>query len=200
MERKPVKVFGAKRSGNNLMFLLLSANYAVDMIGNKRGGWTHGKYRVPEVYGREVDLVIIVKHPLAWLWSMFRYEGAESFGDYVRTTGQIDRWHELYRDWLGVRLKTCRKVVVRYEDVLTDAEKELAVVAAMLDLERRPREFYVPQRKMTRHGTEGQQPFDPSFYTERRFLEHYSPGLLKHAIGRFDWNLAAKLGYEQAPP
>jgi DNA-binding transcriptional regulator of glucitol operon len=198
MTKTEVKIFGAMRSGNNLMKFLLQTNFRAEIITSSAGGWTHGLYRVPEIYGKEVNVVVMSKHPLAWLPSMFRFQRQTmTFHQFATRSGAVGRWNTLYRDWTEVRLEECGMSFVRYEDLIVDPEAVMKRVASEIGAERNSKPFHMPKGKMTTTGKVSDERFDPTYYTERRWMDHYSRDTLSAVIGRFDWEVATRLGYEQ---
>jgi hypothetical protein len=195
------KVYGLQRSGNNWLMWTLAANYKCEVLG-KSAGWTHGQMNVVQIYGKEPDAIfIIVRHPLAWLPSMWRYackDGIE-FEEYVRKDNAIDRWNDSYSSWLvqASSFKTAKVFIARYEDLLLDTESKLDIMCARAGIDRKKEFFAHAVGKMGLHMNQTDGQFDPTYYTQRRFMNAYSPELVAHVRSRVDGDLAHRLGYRE---
>ena len=147
-----LKEYGCQRSGTNFLRVILQENYEVRLLTNI-GGWKHGFYELPSRLHREVDCVICVKDPYAWLISQynFRHPRKEtSFATYLRTPltvgrpprGQVSSsspvklWVTMYKHWLSFDLLHRRKFLLRYEQVLADPEGSIREVVSALGLRR----------------------------------------------------------------
>ena len=155
MTEPQIKQFGLHRSGTNFLRVILQENYQVSVL-SLEGGWKHGPYEVPERLGREVDCVICVKNPYAWLVSIYNYRHPEKdvpFPDFVRSPIHIvgpdgpDRaidkpnpvrlWVEMNEHWLSVKLESHRLFVFAYEKVLAAPRESIQELVTTLKLQRR---------------------------------------------------------------
>jgi hypothetical protein len=152
---KEVKEYGLHRSGTNFLRVILQENYEVNLLTNT-GGWKHGYYELPQRLGREMDVVICVKNPYAWLLSFYKHlqpEQTISFAEFLRQPINLQRperqdralcadgpaqlWVQMYEHWLAIELKHHRKFLFRYEDVLADPRGSIAELVTKLELRRR---------------------------------------------------------------
>lgn len=152
-----VKEYGLHRSGTNFLRVLLQENYEVRVLTNI-GGWKHGPFELPEQLGREVDCLISIKNPYAWLLSYYNYLHPQkdvAFDEFVRgaitirnplqpekpmpRANPVEHWVKMNEHWLGFELKGKRKFIYRYEDVLADPYESIQGLVRTLGLQRRKR-------------------------------------------------------------
>jgi hypothetical protein len=198
---KVVKQFGLQRTGTNYLLQLLKANYKVEVLTNG-GGWKHGRYKVPQILGHEVDCVCMVKHPLAWLDSMFRYEGLgpysyQKFERYVRRGTLVEHWNHAYSNWLdaAAKMKKCKMVFLRYDKLLAHPKESCGIMADLLDLERRDRPFKGRFNRMANDGTISKKKFKRKYWIAKEYLKHYRPPLVEFVMGMIDKELLGAFGY-----
>ena len=148
-----VKEYGCQRSGTNFLRVVLQENYEVKLLTNV-GGWKHGYYDVGKQLLREVDVVICVKDPYAWVLSQYNFLHPQkdvTFDTFVTSPLQIGRhrygivkaanpiamWSAMYEHWLGVDLLHRKKFVLRHEDSIEDPIGSIREIVAHLHLRRR---------------------------------------------------------------
>lgn len=204
-----VKSWGPRRTGTNVFTRLLERATDLDP---EVPGWKHGvPSRVPQAQAH----LIHVKHPYAWLLSMERWWGVwdrlerglvrmharwDARDAIMRAHAtRLDAYAGCLQGW-RCRLPSERTEVVRYEDVLEDAESvvERVVERAGGKLTGDPS---LPDRRVDSTGTERGSSFDPTYYTERRWLDELHPDELAELDGYLDETgyrelFADVLGYE----
>lgn len=193
-----VVMHGLRRTGTNLLhFLIRKYLPAVPLADQSEFGWKHGPYCAPEHNnGKTTHLIIVVKHPIAWLPSVWRMIGKKfkHFPSFVHRTNAIERWNELYQNWLTCDIDSHARNVVRYEDVLSNparALSELTVPGAS-----QVRRAELPRRRMNTVGEpKGRSDFRRNYYTGGEYMKYFDERALKAAYERFDWVLAEQLGY-----
>ncbi len=155
MTMPEIKQFGLHRSGTNFLRVILQENYHVTVLSNE-GGWKHGPYEVPTRLGRELDCMICVKNPYAWLVSLHRYRHPEkdlAFPEFVRSPinvvgpggpehaivkpNPVRLWVDMYQHWLSVKLESHRMFVFQYEKVLASPRESIQGLVHALQLQRR---------------------------------------------------------------
>jgi hypothetical protein len=173
MKEPQIKQFGLHRSGTNFLRVILQENYHVEVL-SREGGWKHGPYEVPKRLGRELDCVICVKNPYAWLVSIYNYRHPKKdipFPAFVRSPihivhpGGPDRaihkpnpvrlWVEMNEHWLSVKLQSHRLFVFAYEKVLAAPRESIQELVTTLKLERR---VPLTHRLKTAVGAAAQEP------------------------------------------
>lgn len=184
MTEPQIKQFGLHRSGTNFLRVILQENYHVSVLADE-GGWKHGPYEVPERLGRELDCVICVKNPYAWLVSLHKYRHPEKdlpFADFVRSPIHVvgpdgpDRaidkpnpvrlWVEMNEHWLSVKLQSHSQFVFPYEKVLAAPRESIQELVTTLKLERR-----VPIAHQLKKMV-GAAVVEPEFFIPSRHLNH----------------------------
>jgi len=109
--------------------------------------------KVKEVWGSEPDLLlVIVKHPLSWLPSIYRYRGKGTFKNYVSNSNEIELWNNRYKNWLKtLKEYTCVKGILKYEDLLVNPLL-IRDYAQQANLIGKDRNFTVSDNWMGKHG------------------------------------------------
>lgn len=195
-DSKKVKIYGLKRSGTNYLTLLLRRNYKVEALVNK-GGWKHGLYRCRELLGKALNAIVIVKHPLPWLVSMYRYQKAFThFGNFIKKEDAIIAWNSHGAYWQTMEPADFKIVFVRYEDLVQHPEKECEKIAQELDFEKKGNFRNV--RNRVKPGEKiSTKKFDRFFYTAHRYLKGYKPDLVRFVAERIDPYVLDGYGYER---
>jgi len=194
---KQVKQFGLHRSGTNYMRLLLGGNFQAEILINK-GGWKHGRYQVKEKLGKHVASVVVFKHPLSWLISMWKYEGKPcKFAHYVKRGLMIEHWNAMHRHWLDVKTGRSKMVFVNYEAMLASPEKVVKGVAKDLKLTAKPKakaHGYVYDHQLSRTGLQTNKPMKAGFYLKKKYMKAYGDGLLEFVKEMIDDSVMKELG------
>ena len=208
-----IKQYGLHRSGTNFLRIILQENYHVSVLTNV-GGWKHGFYELPQRLGRELDCIICMKDPYAWVHSFYNYRHPEKdlpFSDFVRneltligpdgpehtitSPNPLKHWVRMHEHWRAAELKEHRKFVFRYEEILANPAASIQELVRVLKLERKKSVGY---RVMRLVGLAGQEPkfFLPSIrlgaVPEKYKDKHFKRG------EAFDANRYTKLKYLDA--
>jgi hypothetical protein len=156
----------------------------------------------PQDYHEDHVLLVNIKDPYAWVsswhaWAVqAKYQGTKhprvktpvTF-DREQLQKQLDRWNQLYGQWLAWPHK---RVVVRYEDILSRSDALVHPLAALLD--RKP-SCIPPMPELTVRAGDIKKPwlprikFDMAFYTEKRYLELLTHEHVSQITDEIDWNL-----------
>src|SRR5262249_29942742 len=135
----------------------------------------------------------------------------------------IQHWVRMNEHWLAFELKARRKFFFRYEDVLADPFGKIQELVKSLGLQRRRPflyrvakffgltangpGFFLPKVRLgaVRDRYKGKefkrgQNFDPKRYTERRYLDAFTPDLLDFVNKQLDSGLLSRLGYQMLEP
>lgn len=171
MPTKQLKVFGAFRTGSNLIRSLLELNYDV-VVHNNNYAYKH--IPVPAEFKKNVykpfpvGIISTVKDPFAFLDSAFRYcvkknflniEAGKTFDEFCyqrfvvfdagfkdfpryRFANPVQYWNSIYHNLLSLPEK--RNYILRYEDVLDDMQGKVAEIAKKYRLTRKPGKFKKP--------------------------------------------------------
>lgn len=187
--------------------LVSATNLATDVPG-----WKHG---VPLEIPNASAHLVHVKHPYAWLLSMERWWSLPGPIDrsLVRMHARWDardaimRAHATRLDayagcvqaWL-CRLPSEATELVRYEDVLRDvgAVVERVVETAGGEIVDEPR---LPGARVDSQGSKRSSSFDPTYYTQRTWVEEFHPNELEELGGYLEETgygelFTQTLGYE----
>lgn len=147
----------------------------------------------------------VVKDPFAWLPSLWSYasgpgkanfEVADTWGDFLVSPlivfsggfeGFPRYWYRTPIDYWTAMVFSFRgrgTHLVRYEDALSSPEHTCERLATDLGIRRTSEDLVVPTRRMQRGGDRryesvddavGDEEFDRDHYTDRRYMDKYSP-------------------------
>lgn len=188
------KIWGMERSGTNYVQRLLDANIKDANVhasdgGRKHGVVSRGQYgELPE----DAAHVVVTKHPMPWLASFLDY-----YSDGQFTPRGALRIYSVTLDYWTAALPGGRSYILRYEDLLDDAEGEVFSLIASIE-EAAPSQQYftdIDEICAPGSGTHGGPPklaFDDSKYTEERWRDNLSVSVYEAAI---DW--CAKWGFTE---
>lgn len=216
-----VVALGAQRTGSTWLRTLLERNVVGEDVTVRRG---HSPlHETPaDAY------VVIMRDPWAWLVSFYEFQLHPVYGFIDKLWNKllhppVDRWRA-YR-WWNTYLMTYeswertlpqeRSAWVHYEDLLPDPRPELERVLDEVGLPRREtlegdetyRKDFSTLGKVVSPEKLGSKTFDPTYYTEKRYLEAYRDShmreLLEMARGRGLDDRFERFGYdlaEDVPP
>lgn len=178
-----------QRSGSTFVYQLLDRNGA-DVE------WTGVGQHGPPFETEADGYVVVAKDPWAWLVSYYRYDthpivhlGSRLWNrlkhppvDEYRAVRYLNYYVHAYWTW-DRDLPSDRTAWVRYEDLLPDYEPELRRVADVLGLDlEEPLE--APQGDVSQRRPFLDPDFDPSYYTEERYLDEYSEANMEAILER----------------
>ena len=171
MPKKELKVFGAFRSGSNLVRALLELNFNV-LVHNNNYAYKHipvpADFRDGAYKPFPLGIVSIVKDPFAFIDSAFRYctrnnflniDAGRTFDEFcyqrfIVFDGEFDEfprywfanpaeyWNSIYHNLLS--LPDQQNVYVRYEDLLENMAPEIRKIGKKFGLRRKKGKFILP--------------------------------------------------------
>lgn len=176
-----VKQYGLQRSGTSVLWWLLKENYDVTVLTNQ-GGWKHGSHN-PRRWPRETHVVVSVMHPLPWLVNFWRYcrgYDRRPFRKFLTRNwcSPVHLWNWAYQHWTRIQLADHELAEVRYKDLLASISSTMLRVQTVMKLPRLRRPFRRPKGYVDPHPPPGAKGFDPAWFTEGKFMRHYTPDLL----------------------
>ena len=158
---------------------------------------------------RSMRFLVTIKDPCAWIVSVARFQQWVHRDDETLHDWDCDRVREMcfrynahYASWRElVDANPERARMIRFEDLLTDAEQVFTGVERLLGLTR-PKAFvdlaetveptvwdHLPVLKSTAQ-------FDDSYYSGRRYLERLLPEHRAIIASTIDWETLSPFGYE----
>lgn len=201
MPGRELKIFGAFRTGTNLVRSLLELNFKV-RVHNNNYGYKHlpvpADYRDNEFRPFPIPIVATIKDPFAFLDSTFRYcqeknylnidagrtwegfvcepfvvfdGGFKNFPRYL-FSNPVQYWNSIYRNLLSIPNDRCE--IVKYETLLDQLETEILRIGEKYSLERLSEEFTQPGGVTINLGDPVREaPED--YFSPKQFdrLEHY---------------------------
>lgn len=216
MTAKELHVVGCRRTGTNYLEVVLEDNFDVEVYAHE-AGWKHGLLDP----GTRADLdgfVLIAKDPYAWLPSMERFYGSnppqrvwqwierayDADHHFRKTRGLLlENYFMKYAYWFET-LADDAYHYVRYESLLGDFEASLDAIRDALDLAvvKDPYVDVDVRVGAARFDSERRLggSFDPTYYTEDRYLDEYTPAERDRVADYVRENgfapLMKRLGYE----
>lgn len=158
-----IKIYGLQRSGTNFAADLLNRNFKNTKALVNIGGWKHGTYAAPYILGKEVDVLVIVKEPFAWLRSMYDYWGPNrklnigpdlrnvAFEQFLkspvvfemqqgipylfRAANPIQYWNNMNFHYLSIRMEEKKMIVLSYEALIAEFDVSMLKLADYFDLD-----------------------------------------------------------------
>jgi hypothetical protein len=219
--KKYIKIYGDRRTGTNFIQQLCRQNFNnVDVFDNQFG-WKHGPPKNKEEmfkwiskntkrrsnYGKIFDEFlqggnklypcVIIKNPYSWYLSIKNYIGKMANRKfnlaklYKRYNMIYSSYKEMYEGKYGNELYS-QTVVVKYEDLLVNAEQKINEIAEMLGLKIKT-PFVVPNKVyMSDKFTDNKKKF---------YLSGGAFGLSDTVVQKInnlmDWDLMKFYGYER---
>jgi hypothetical protein len=157
---------------------------------------------------RKLKYIICSKHPYAWLTSLSKYLGWSDWDkpvpvEYMSSIlVQCERFNKSYRSWLLLLRKYPEDtMVVRHEDLIVSPISFLAEVERRFDVSMSSIHPIVPPGHILQAHWDYSSPgsfrerFDPSHYTERRYLRLITEELARTLNEIIDWSLMQEFGY-----
>jgi hypothetical protein len=221
-----VKIHGLQRSGTNYLAYLVNENFKNTEILVNAGGWKHGCYCIRDIMGDdELHVLVIVKNPFAWLFSVYDYWKHNSLGpdltdvsfeDFIkgratfeyqssvpfmiRAANAVQYWNNMNYHWASIRLKEKNVCVVAYERLLDDKKKTLDAISEKFGLDKKHKNYKNTNKQPTPSGEEvkmSDRKFEKKkFYLDCQYLNAYSPSLIEFVNKEVDPELMQIFGYE----
>ena len=195
---KYIKQYGIQRSGTNYFRVLIEMNSECRVLSNicgyKHGeitGVTNMRQIKTELHASkikeldrmfkngEIPKVVIIKEPLSWIVSISKYLRKEITADFINE--QMHRYCELNLHWID----NC-DMVIHYGDMLLHPQDVVISVANKFNIPVNLYEFNSPEFRMHRGGdipaeqNVSHQRFDPTYYTEYRYLNELTEDQVLH--------------------
>lgn len=152
------------------------------------------------VASNNIRYTITTKNPYAWWCSYVRF--TERPEPMVSVKDGIKLWNILHENWSCLVQKNPLAIIVRYEDLLLNLDKTMLQIAYKLQLEPKSGDFKDLEVRMARrsdlnwHMGPTTTQFDPSHYTDRKYLEIFDDKLLKTFGQLLAPSVMKRLGYE----
>lgn len=227
-----VSVMGGFRSGTNYLRYLLEKNYRVQVNYNAYG-WKHAGLPIRKYTRRGTLLrppvISIAKNPFAYLISLHRYYNERNVNILAETEwdaflespfvvlnrndrrstqyyfgNPVQYWNFINWNLTFTPKVTVRSVMVTYDAVLLNPQRELARAAQTLGLRARSGDFRTPQGYMRRLSDEAYKTEEmmvgsqtspkATFITEKQYLDVFSPAQQRFVAGQADPRLCKALG------
>jgi len=209
MAKEVLKIFGLPRTGTNYLTALIRENTDVWADQNK-ACWKHGAMSSKCT---QLQSVVIVKHPLSWLVSYWRFmrkhpelRWCKSFRHFIRwerPDGHIEgeclaihMWSFAYGYWLRYR-EQGRVEIVKYEDLLPHPEQVIGRLCDRLGIKVHEGKFVIPMTSMGPHSKGWSRAQILEYYGEKRWKAEYTPDLMQLVYRTLDPLLLKDYGYER---
>jgi len=148
----------------------------------------------------ELRYIVTVKNPYAWWDSYARFTETKRPDLAMTPEEGVGLWNSLHLNWLSLTRRPLA-VMVRYEDLLLDLGSTLDRIAGSLRLAKGG--GYVDAKvRMARRSDlswgmgQTNKPFDPSYYTDKKYLARFDGKMLDLFRKRLSAPLVQALCYE----
>jgi hypothetical protein len=220
----PVKIYGAKRTGTNYIYQLLTRNFKQPVFISLFG-WKHGpppedplkwwdehpketrKFKHVRQLGTRLRYVICIKDPYSMCVSNIEYtwrffgEGQDRSapGVYRLLCNSFNKLYQTWWDFMQEQGEE-RSCVFRYEDALADYRAVLRSMEERFKLARK----HSPLQDLRREalpGTDGHTHVSSglfkrqAYYEKRHYLLALTPDCKQMITDTMDWDLMARFGY-----
>lgn len=160
---KAIKIFGLPRSCTNLVTILLRTNFKCIVLDNFPS-WKHG-FNTQEIKENfyyndklidDLKIVVCLKHPLDWLWSLFNFENKTKIkfgrnkGHFLTQTcwhykemdlNPLDAFNIMNKHWLTISKSPKILQKIKFEDMQNNQIKTLEKIENQFNLERKNESF-----------------------------------------------------------
>jgi len=149
----------------------------------------------------ELRYVATVKNPYAWWDSYSRFVETKRPDLAMTPEEGVGLWNSLHANWHALSQRPLA-AMVRYEDLLLDLDAALDRLAARLRLAKRDEGYRNAEVRMARRSDlswgmgQTNKPFDPSYYTGKKYLARFDGALMDLFRRRLSAPLVSTLGYE----
>jgi len=217
-----VHVMGLQRSGTCYLAKLILMNldekvgqvfWRVPYDYEEAGSWKHGLVLPRTFKGHK--WIVISKHPLEWLPSMYRYwksfpperptgvNNDLSFDEWLRTSyfgfdNPILRWNQFHKFYWDYTDKN-EILFIQYISLLLDYECVLNYICDYFGIRKKDKNYENINNVVHCCGFILKRKFNPQYYLEQRWKELYSSADLKFYESQIDTDILFKLGYELYP-
>lgn len=222
-DKQHVKIFGLPRSGTNFVTLTLQSNFTnVNVLVNV-GGWKHGYYCVPWILREETHVLIVVRDPYAWCFSMHRFLSSHrvwgevtsrDINEFVQSKASfgyephapflykfrnwVEMWNELNGHWTSLYLNDRKLGLAPWEDFLTQPDSLLCDFGRHFGLQRTGC-LTIPEHEVSPSGENpelSEKLFNKSFFLKKEYLNSYSNSTLRFINDNLDIRLMESFGYK----
>lgn len=180
-------------------------------------GWKHRVAPSPSTVHRlghgSTRFVCLVKNPYAWVLSMYRrpYESDPHDGDlrsFIERSwaplpwenrssnyrNTIELWNAKVSSYFGL-IEGCKGEIVRYEDLLIDAEGTFTAVLDRLGIPRGAGAFENVTRGSKRSDSDKTSEYYREYYLNHKWAEEFDDATLARITELLDGSLVDRLGY-----
>lgn len=158
------------------------------------------------VASKDLPILFQIKKPIPWFESYFRYnekkikfrnpDANPVFDEKWVTTG-LKYWSECLTSWLELSKKYPNSLIIEHMEILTNPDNVVQRIMSKFSYEK-TKTIELIENEMKRghykeHGKDLINPyhkFDPTFHTEKKWLENYTPELLEFAQKSVDEAIA----------
>ena len=169
---------------------------------------------IKEAYkANQMKYVVCLKDPYSWLVSYSKYEARESLIsrsilsfkgiNRKKLVEYISLWNDRHRNWSELLKDNTNATMIRYEDILKDADSTLQDLSDFFNLEKIDH-VVMPEFTLSRNPEEvGKAPkhedktFNKTdYYLNKKYLEYFNNDDLKIIEDNIDQDLVSYFGYE----
>lgn len=158
------------------------------------------------VQSKDLPILFQIKNPIPWFESYFRYQkkkilfrnpeaNPEFNNNWISKSLEI--WNTSVTSWLELSKKYPYSIIIEHMEILTNPDNVVQRIMSKFSYEK-TKTIELIENEMKRghykeHGKDLINPyhkFDPTFHTEKKWLENYTPELLEFARKSVDETIA----------
>lgn len=215
-----IKIHGLQRSGTNYVQFLLNENLETEVLANI-GGWKHGPYCFPWSLYQEVHIIVVVKNPYYWLFSLYNYWKEKKLGMNLencffnqflrsntffeqgkgipclyRASNPVQYWNNMNFHWCSIRMNTKKLLIIPYEAALENPEEIVNLISEELKINKKTN-FKLTTKKLEPNGEKYNfgEDFDRSIYEKKKYLEFFDNESIEFVNNELDKELMNLLRY-----
>ncbi|MGB1571533.1 MAG: hypothetical protein ACPHAT_02375 [Candidatus Poseidoniaceae archaeon] len=158
------------------------------------------------VASKNLPIIFQIKKPIPWFDSYFRYQKkkilfrnpeANPKFNFSWISKSLEIWIKSVTSWLELSKKYPNSIIIEHMEILTNPDNVVQRIMSKFSYEK-TKTIELIENEMKRghykeHGKDLINPyhkFDPTFHTEKKWLENYAPELLEFAQKSVDETIA----------
>jgi len=194
-EKCHIAIRGCLRTGTNLSHYVFRYNYNLLISSDDK----HTYYDYPFfVKVSPKHLYVTIKHPISWIISARNYRH-KGLGISYAINAEVPKWNKFYKGYLSLIGNYPKNVqIIKYEDLVTNPEKICDNFLKNCGINYnavKKGEFYFPINKMGESNQESLEPFDISYYLDKKYINYITDKEIDQLKNTIDLDIVKELGY-----
>ncbi len=206
-----IKIHGTLRVGTNYLKKLLDANFRGRALLPEEHGWKHGKIK----YSDKFKYIIMVKDPIAWVLSFWKWEKLHNRSDSKNVVEFIENnltheklknewsevdvikvWNKSYQYWMQY-VENDNVTLVRYEDLINDFDETMSALMTGINLEKKADVFVNITKRADEWKTQRvMEALNVDSYRKKQYLSVLGAETVSLIRSKLDNKILDVLGYD----